>query len=151
MKFTIENLSSIFPLEIPKTLQTENDYGDVNETHAFVGVAWKDVTSEILQKDFEVACFFSPEAMRYFLPAYILLSQAKPEAIKLPLDYLFFMMQFTENEDWMKSRNDIWCNLTAAQMQLVKDWLAWFQKTPYAEEHSNLPKAVERMNKIIRT
>jgi hypothetical protein len=150
LPFTYKQLLAAFEVDLPRNLILTNSYDDsITETKSFRNIAWNEATPEMLQKNFEVAYSFSPEAMYYFLPAFINCSLYNLNKVLLPLDYLLGCMSATENAIWMKWRKARWERLSAEQWGIIDKWLLWLQELPEAKELSNLSGAFEAVSQRI--
>jgi len=147
---SVQALSIIFPLEIPADLPLTDSYGDaVSETEPFRGLSWSDVPCALLLKCFEAPYFFSPEALHYFFPAFIVCSQIDCNEVELPLDSLLSLFKETDNLSWEEWRKARWKLFTKPQWAVVKEWLDWLHTTPNAPFLENLEAARLALSKGI--
>ena len=142
--FTLADLEAAFPLQIPYAMELTDSYGDaIDETEPFRGQRWDQVPPGMLRKHFEAACFFSPEAMRYFLPAFIKGTLAGINEIDLPLDYLLGMLSSEGAliaDEWRATR---WKGLSKEQWHLLVEWLRWLKQLPEMTDSHALDAALE--------
>jgi hypothetical protein len=140
--FSIEELEKAFPSKLPSNLLLTDSYGDaITETEAFKGITWREVKCDMFKKYFDVPSFFSPEAMHYFLPAFIWCSLTNLDEIDTALDGLLFIMSWTQNPNWMEWRKARWCRLTNEQWEVTQKWLEWLQTLPTASNLRDLSSA----------
>ncbi len=134
-----KDLLERFPLEIPTGLLLTDSYGDfVEETEPFRGLLWRDVTCILMRDRFEVALAFSPEALHYFFPAFILNSEVDLDAMDLPIDYLLSVMIPSDDPAIMEWKLKRWGLFSMAQWELIRKWLDWLASAGNPSGLSNL-------------
>lgn len=141
--FTLDELSRVFPTQLSQDLPlVEPNSGAFCETIPFQNIQWCDVDCDLLRQEFEVACYLAPEAMCYFLPAFIRCTGIDSEKMDLPLDYLLGMIAMTGNDavrvEYKKKR---WKLLTKDQANIVLKWIEWLKESIPVEDMIHLENA----------
>jgi hypothetical protein len=144
MPFTLEELIVAFPLSRPTSLPLTDSYDDaVTETEPFRDLNWLCVTGDLLRAKFEAPFFLSPEAIHYFLPAFVKCSLDDLEGVLLPLDNLLSCLSPTNNLSWMKWAQSRWERLSEEQWKILLKWLSWLKLATTVNQLHNLDSAYD--------
>lgn len=147
--FSIDDLQRVFPSEPYKgEMSTDQDVESIKETNPFYGLSWFDVPPKLLRKKHEVAFFFSPEAIRYFLPAFIKCSFENMKVADLPVDNLLYCFSQIDDEKRNGWRTSRWSQLTPDQWGLVKKWIHWL-KSYESFDAEDIDLALESIEKNV--
>ena len=134
-------LHQAFQREYPKDLghvtrgikeESPFDFGAYSEGESFNGKRWEDIGSDLLQENFDVACFLTPQAFHYFFPAFIKQSQVDVEKTSLLVDSLISVLADV-GVHWPESMKDVEAKLLRENPEIAeaiesineKDLSAW--------------------------
>jgi hypothetical protein len=149
-----------YPVDLSRAtegeLLSEFDY-DRRKAEKLAGKEWEEISPDLLQEFFDVACFLNPRAFHYFFPAFIKQSQASIEKTSLLVDSLIGMLAEVGTH-WPESLQDAeakllkenpaiaealgaikekelvdwsearWQLFTEQQWALVRKWLDWINQ-----------------------
>lgn len=152
-KLNFDVLSNAFPLEpIPKSSELTESFGpDVEDDLSVLrGRSWDAIAPQDLRFHFEVVCWLSPKAFRYYLPSIIkcsleeLYSDSSLGETELVVDYTLRMLVKAESEKVEDRCQSIWASLSSEQMMVVRRWIDVLATFPDA-----LPLSAESLKSAI--
>ncbi len=101
-------------------------FGDeaLEDTEPFKGKEWQELRDVELLDEFQYALFwFTPEAFRYYLPAFLLGGFQKPNAV-----FVLTILQLLwpgDDEESAVFRKQRWGLLSEEQRAALQEWLSW--------------------------
>jgi hypothetical protein len=140
-KLDLDALRKAFPLEpIPKPSELTESFGsDVEDDLSVLeGRSWDSIKPQDFRFHFEVVCWLSPKAFRYYLPSIIkcsleeLHSDNSLSETELVVDYTLRMLVKTEIEEIEKRCQSIWKALSSEQIIVVRRWVQALATCPDA-------------------
>lgn len=146
-------LQNAFPLEpIPSPDGLTDSFGDDVEDDLSIlkGRRWDALEPQDFRFHFEVVCWLTPDAFRYYLPAIIKCSLAELEAdsalseTELAVDYTLRMLIRSDSEKIEGRCTAIWQTFSVEQMAMVRRWIEALATRPHT-----LPSSAESLCAVI--
>jgi len=140
-RLDLNALRNAFPLEpIPKSSELTESFGaDVDDDLSVLrGRSWDALAPQDFRFHFEVVCWLSPKAFRYYLPSIIKCSLEELDSdnslseTELVVDYTLRMLVKAESEKIENRCQSIWNSFSADQMMVVRRWIEVLATCPDA-------------------
>jgi hypothetical protein len=137
----VKSLKEKFPLEpIPRAADLTDSFGnDVQDDLSILqGKRWDQIDPSDFRFHFEIVCWLTPSAFRYYLPAIIacsideLRSCGHLSETELVVDYTLKMLVRAESEKVETRYSEMWSALSGDQMRVVRKWVSVLAKQPEA-------------------
>jgi hypothetical protein len=149
---SIESAFADVPYPGDDRIADHQDCPECDEVRAhFRGATWHGHTVAELQQYQSVLPLFTPEALQYFLPAYMLVSlEAWREADDIPFSILCVCLPPDPREDagLRQHRRERFVIFTPRQREAIAAYLReWATSdSPFVEAHADdIPRAIERL------
>ena len=134
MSKRLQKIEDFFPKGNPNSFKITDSYGDaISETKPFQGLFWMDVRPILFKENFEVFCFFSPQAFCYYMPALVKCSLEDFNSCELATDSVIGLLnpQTSFSAEIAAWRRDRWSHLTKEQFEVIVEWLEYYVVEEY--------------------
>jgi len=123
-----------------------SDEEAVQTTAHFFGICWEDIDPKRWETKPSSTTFFTPEAMRYYLPALIRCSLEDPARTEMAIDGIIFELEQAvvgARGEWRDSR---WMILSVEQMETVSMWLHSLNGSEDEDFDRRISKALQTLS-----
>jgi hypothetical protein len=152
----LDAVSANFPYELGELTSFSEVCSDLEDEEAvqstapFFGISWMDVASERWRLKPSALTFFTPRAMRYYLPSLIKCSLENPENTELAVDGLIFELEEAAMSELGRWRDSRWSMLSVAQTESVLIWLHSLEGSEGADFDRRVATAIETLRRLQR-
>jgi hypothetical protein len=126
--------------EPPAVMSDSLQLSDVEyaEVMAFDGLAWPEVTFEMIEVNADAVFWFAPAAFCYYLPGFLAAGLKADRRDTNAYDALIGMLDRSPEPAWWDDFfRPRWTRLVAAELDAVAAWVRWFQAAEPEAFHDN--------------
>lgn len=118
---------------------------------AFRTKHWKDVPLETIRREGQGLFFLTPEAYRFYLPAYLEAAVTHHREADAAIGSTLFSLELPKRKQDRESYRQRVSGFSAAQLRAIISWLRWMEKR-YAADFplGNIDKALESLEAILK-
>jgi hypothetical protein len=121
----LDRIQGAFSTELPTEMILLDSINYSNELTRMTMVTWDEISFEVLSADYDMVHFLSPEAFRYYMPAFLSESIKHFDIIELFLNSMISI--FTLHEP-LERKYSCLNNFSTDQWSVIEEWFDWIRE-----------------------